>query len=157
MARKFNKVITTPEQMALHAECNRIWEERKKVEKQKDEHFLIYCRMEGKYSCGTVSGYAEQGYRGYDYKYATAELKAKEYAERQAYYAENVRPLADKADELLHQYGAAEEALCIALWGFGRELYHYKQNLKRAEKELEEQIATVEYWKNKIAELEKKA
>ena len=158
MAKKFNKTITTPEQIALHAECNRIWEERKAVEKQEKENFLTYCQMEGKYSLGTVADpYAGQGFRGYDYRYPSEEVKAKEFAERQAYYATNVRPLTEKSSELLRQYNAVEEALCIALWGFGIELYHCKQSLKRAEKELAGQIANVEYWKNKIAELEKKA
>ena len=158
MARKFNKTITTPEQMALHAECNRIWEERKAVEKKEHENFITYCRMEGKYAIGTVADpYAGQGMRGYDYKYPSDEMRAKEVAERQAYYAEHIRPLTEKSSELLRQYDAVEEKLCIALWGFGRELYHSKQSLKRAEKELAEQMATVEYWKNKIAELEKKA
>ena len=158
MAKKFNKTITTPEQMALHAECNRIWEEYDVVEKQKNENFRTYCRMEGMYALGTVADpYAGQGFRGYDYKYLSDEIRAKELAERQAYYVANVEPLTEKASELLKQYYATEEKLCIALWGFGKELYHCKQSLKQAEKELAKQMATVEYWKNKIAELEKKA
>lgn len=158
MAKKFRKTITTQEQMALYAECERILEEYSVVDQQKNEHFRIYFKMEGKYAIGTVADpYAGQGCRGYDYRYPSDEARAKEVAERQAYYDANIQPLTERAKELLQQYDAAEEALCVALWGFGRELYGLKQNLKRAEKELAEQIATVEYWKKKIEEFEKGA
>ncbi len=158
MAKKFNKTITAPEQLKLYNECNRLWDEYQQAKKQESENFRIYCGMEGKYSIDTVADpYAGQGFRGYDYKYPNPEALAKERAERDTYYKENVKPWDERKKELLKKYDEAEEALCVALWGCGRELYHYKQDLKRAEKALAEQIADVEYLKNKIAEMEKRA
>ena len=158
MAKKFGKTITTPEQLKLYNECNRLWDEYQQAKKQESENFLIYSKMEGKYAIDTVADpYAGQGFRGYDYKYPNPEALAKERAERDAYYKENVKPWDERKKKLLKKYDEAEEALCVALWGCGRELYRYKQDLKRAEKALAEQIAEVEYLKNKIAEMEKRA
>ena len=158
MAKKFGKTITTPEQLELYQECNRLWDEYQQAEKQKSENFLIYCQMEGKYAIDTVEdSYAGQGFRGYDYKYPNPEALAKERAERDTYYKENVKPWDERKKELLKKYDEAEEALCVALWGCGRELYRYKQDLKEAEKNVAEWTAEVERLKNKIAEMEKRA
>ena len=157
MAKKFDKTITTPEQMELYRECNRLWEEYQQAEKQKSENFHTYCEMEGKYAIDTVANpHAGQGFRGYDYKYPNTETLAKERAERATYYKKNVKPWYERKEELLKRYDEAEEALCVALWGCGRELYRYKQRLEEAEKALAEQVAEVEYLKNKIAEMEKR-
>lgn len=156
--KKFGKTITTPEQLKLYNECNRLWDEYQQAKKQESENFLIYSKMEGKYAIDTVADpYAGQGFRGYDYKYPNPEALAKERAKRDTYYKENVKPWDERKKELLKKYDEAEEALCVALWGCGRELYRYKQRLEEAEKALAEQIAEVEYLKNKIAEMEKRA
>lgn len=158
MAKKFGKTITTPEQLKLYNECNRLWDEYQQAKKQESENFLIYSKMEGKYAIDTVADpYAGQGFRGYDYKYPNPEALAKERAERDTYYKENVKPWDERKKELLKKYDEAEEALCVALWDCGRELYRYKQELKKAEKALAEQITEVEYLKNKIAEIAKRA
>ena len=158
MAKKFGKTITTPEQLKLYNECNRLWDEYQQAKKQESENFLIYSKMEGKHAIDTVANpYAGQGFRGYDYQYPSPEALAKERAERDTYYKENVKPWDECKKELLKKYDEAEEALCVALWGFGREVYRYKQRLEEAEEALAEQIAEVEYLKNKIAEMEKRA
>ena len=108
MAKKFGKTITTPEQLELYQECNRLWDEYQQAEKQKSENFLIYCQMEGKYAIDTVEdSYAGQGFRGYDYKYPNPEALAKERAERDTYYKENVKPWDERKKELLKKYDEA--------------------------------------------------
>ena len=156
MAKQFNKTITTVEQKALYAECERIKKERNEIELKLKENWKVYWQMEGKYAVGTMSDpYVGQGMRGYVYQYPNEEVKNREKAEREAYCEEYICPLKDKSTELYERLGATLEALCVALWGYGREIYGYKQNLKNAEKELAEQMAYVEELKNKIAELEK--
>jgi hypothetical protein len=159
MARKitrFNKVIDTPEALAIYNEQRAYINEAKALEKQKDEHFRTYLDMEGKYSVGTVRDpYSEQGFRGYDYSYPNREAKAKEDAERKAYYAEYITPLIEQIHELNIKVQTLEENLCVALWGFGQEHYHIKRNLEKAEKELAEHIAYVEELRKQLEKLEK--
>jgi hypothetical protein len=154
--RRFDKVIDTPEALAIYNEQRAYSDEIKRLEVQKKEHFRIYCDMEGKYSLGTISDpYAGQGFRGYDYKYPSQEVKAKECAEREAYYTEHITPLNERIHELNTKVWALEETLCIALWGFGQEHYRIKHNLENAEKELAEQIAYVEKLREQLKNLEK--
>ena len=153
--RRFNKVIDTPEALTIYNEQQAYFNEAKHLEEQQTKHFRIYCDMEGKYSLGIVSDpYAGQGFRGYDYKYPSQEVKAKECAEREAYYAEHITPLDKQIHELNTKAWALEEALCIALWGFGQEHYRIKCNLEDAEKELAEQIAYVEKLRKQLEKLE---
>jgi hypothetical protein len=162
MARKikeFGKVINdNPVAMEIYTKQRELLDQAADLEKQEDEHFLVYVKMEGMYSLGTVADpYAGQGFRGYDYKYPSQEIKAREQAERDAYYAANVKPLRQKIDELKKQAWALEEPLCIAIWGFGREEYNLRDRLERAEKELAEQIAYVERLKKELEEFKKSA
>ena len=104
MARKikeFGKVINdNPQAMEIYTKQRELFDQAEKLEKQRHENFLVYVRMEGKYSLGTVADpWAGQGMRGYDYKYPSPEIKAKEQAERDAYYAANVEPLRQKIDD----------------------------------------------------------
>ena len=158
MARKitrFNKVIDTPEALAIYNEQQAYSNEVKRLEKQEKEHLLIYCNMEGKYSLGTIPDpYAGQGFRGYDYKYPSQEVKAKEWAEREAYYTEHISPLKEQIHELNTKIWELEEALCVALWGFGQKHYRIKRNLENAEKELAEQIAYIEELRKQLEKLE---
>ena len=158
MARKitrFNKVIETPEALAIYNEQRTYLDEIKVLEKQKDEHFRTYWDMEGKYSVGTVCDpYAGQGFRGYDYSYPNKEAKAKEDAERGAYYAEYITPLIERIHELNTKVQTLEENLCVALWGFGQKYYYIKRNLEKAEKELAEHIAYVEKLRKQLEVLE---
>lgn len=153
--KKFGKVINTPEALAIYNEQQTHYAEVKQLEEQKKEHIRIYYGMEGKYALGTVADpYAGQGFRGYDYKYLSPEIKEKECAERQAYYAEHIAPLNEQINALNEKAQALEEALCVALWGFGLNHYRIKHNLELAEKELAEKMAYVEALRKELAELE---
>lgn len=153
--KKFGKVINTPEALAIYNEQQTYFEEIKQLEETKREYLHIYYDMEGKYAFGTVADpYAGQGGRGYDYKYLRQEDKEKEWAERQAYYTEYIAPLHKRIDTLNKKALALEEALCVALWGFGTSHYHIKRDLETAEKKLAEQIVYVEKLRKKLAELE---
>jgi hypothetical protein len=154
--KKFGKVINdNPVAMEIYTKQRELLDQAADLEKQKDEHFLVYVKMEGMYSIGTVADpYAGQGFRGYDYKYPSQEIRAKEQAERNAYYEEHLAPLRERIGELQKEAWALEEPLCIAVWGFGQEHYRIKHNLEAAEKELAQQIAYVERLKKELAEIE---
>jgi uncharacterized protein (DUF1778 family) len=158
MARKikqFGKVINdNPVAMEIYTKQRELLDQAADLEKQEDEHFLIYVKMEGMYSLGTVPDpWAGQGMRGYDYKYPSQEIRAKERAERDAYYAANVKPLRQKIDELKKQAWALEEPLCVAVCGYGTEEHRVRTRLAEAEKELAQQIAYIERLKNELAEI----
>ena len=154
--KKFGKVINdNPVAMEIYTKQRELFDQVAELEKQKKEHFLVYVKMEGMYSLGTVADpWAGQGMRGYDYKYPTQEIRAKEQAERDAYYAANVEPLRQKMDELNKQAWALEEPLCIAIWGFGEKEYNLRDRLARAEKELAELIDYVERLRKELEEIE---
>lgn len=155
--KKFGKAINDNSvAMEIYTKQRELFNQVAELEKQEKENFLVYVKMEGMYSIGTVSDSwgAGHGYRGYDYKYPSQEIKAKEQAERNAYYAEHLAPLRERICELQKEAWALEEPLCIAVWGFGQEHYRIKHNLEEAEKELAQQIAYVERLKKELAEIE---
>jgi hypothetical protein len=154
--KKFGKVINdNPVAMEIYTKQRELFDQVAELETQKKENFLVYVQMEGMYSTGTVADpWAGQGFRGYDYKYPTQEIKAREEAERDAYYAVNVMPLRQKIDELNKQAWALEEPLCVAICGYGVEEHRLRTRLAEAEKELAQQIAYVERLKNELAEIE---
>lgn len=154
--KKFGKVINdNPVAMEIYTKQKGLYDQVTELKKQEDEHFRTYVKMEGMYSLGTVADpYAGQGFRGYDYKYPSQEVKAKEYAEREAYRAEHLVPLRERINTLEHEAWALDEPLCIAVCGYGTEEYRLRNNLAVAEKELAQQIAYVERLKKELAEIE---
>ena len=154
--KKFGKVINDNlVAMEIYTKQRELLDQVAELEKQEKEHFLVYVKMEGMYSLGTVADpWAGQGMRGYDYKYPSQEIRAKECAERDAYYAANVEPLRQKIDELSKQAWALDEPLCVAVWGYGEEEYRVRARLAEAEKELAQQAAYVERLKKELAEIE---
>jgi hypothetical protein len=154
--KKFGKVINdNPVAMEIYTQQQELLDQVAELKKQEDEHFLVYVKMEGKYSLGTVAdSWADQGMRGYDYKYPSQEIKAKEQAERDAYYAANIMPLRDKINELSEQAWALDEPLCVAVWGYGTEEYRVRARLTGAEDELAYQIAYIERLKKELAEIQ---
>ena len=154
--KKFGKVINdNPVAMEIYTKQRELFDKVAELEKQEKENFLVYVKMEGMYSTGTVADpWAGQGFRGYDYKYPSQEIKAKEQAERNAYYSANVMPLRQKIDELNKQAWALDEPLCIAVCGYGVEEHRVRTRLAEAEKELAQQIAYVERLKKELAEIE---
>ena len=154
--KKFGKVINDNlVAMEIYTKQRELLDQVAELEKQEKEHFLVYVKMEGMYSLGTVADpWAGQGMRGYDYKYPSQEIRAKECAERDAYYAANVEPLRQKIDELSKQAWALDEPLCVAVWGYGEEEYRVRTRLAEAEKELAQQAAYVERLKKELAEIE---
>ena len=83
-------------------------------------------------------------------------MKAKEDAERHAYYVKHIEPLREQVAALDKRIGELDEALCVALWGFGREYFGIYRNLTVAKKELAKQIAYVEKLQKELKELENK-
>jgi hypothetical protein len=154
--KKFGKVINdNPVAMEIYTQQRELLDKVAELKKQEDEHFLVYVEMEGKYSIGTVADpWAGQGFRGYDYKYPSQEIKAKEQAERDAYYAANIMPLRDKINELSEQAWALDEPLCVAVWGYGTEEHRVRARLTGAEDELAYQIAYIERLKKELAEIQ---
>lgn len=129
MAKMFGKKITTAEQVKLYNEYKVVSERRKQLVDEKYEKMMSYAYGEGRYSTGK---------------------------EEKLYYKENVEYLDKELDEINSKMWAAEKALCVALWGYGPEVYRQKQELKTAEKELKEQMAYVERLRRELAELEEK-
>jgi hypothetical protein len=156
--KKFDKIINdNPVAMEIYTEQRELFDQVAELEKQKKENFLVYVKMEGMYSIGTVADpWVGQGMRGYDYKYPSQEVRAKEQAERDAYYSANVMPLRQRIDELNKQAWALDEPLCVAVCGYGTEEYRVRTRLAEAEKELAQQIAYVEQLKKELAEIEKR-
>ena len=154
--KKFGKVINNnPVAMEIYTKQQELSDKVAELEKQKEENFLAYVKMEGMYSIGTVDDpFAGQGFRGYDYKYPSQEIRAKEQAEREAYYLANIMPLRQKIDELNKQAWALENPLCIAVCGYGVEEHRIRTRLAEEEKELAQQIARVERLKKELAEIE---
>lgn len=153
--KQFGKVINNnPVAMEIYTKQQELFNQVAELEKQDKENFLVYVKMEGMYSIGTVADpWVGQGFRGYDYKYPSQEIKAKEQAERDAYYEANVKPLRQKIHELSKQAWALEEPLCVAVCGYGVEEYRVRTRLEEAEKELAQQIAYVERLKKELAEI----
>ena len=150
--KKFGKIINDiPMAMEIYTKQRELFDKVAELEKQENENFLVYVKMEGMYSIGTVADpWVGQGFRGYDYKYPNQEIKAKEQAERDAYYAANVMPLRQKVDELSKQAWALDEPLCVAVCGYGVEEHRVRTRLAEAEKELAQQIAYVERLKKEL-------
>jgi hypothetical protein len=154
--KKFGKVINdNPVAMEIYTQQRELLDQVAELKKQEDEHFLVYVNMEGKYSLGTVAdSWAGQGMRGYDYTYPSQEIRAKEQAERDAYYAANIKPLRDKINELSKQAWALDEPLCVAVCGYGTEEHRVRTRLTGAEDELAYQIAYIERLKKELAEIQ---
>lgn len=151
--KKFGKVINdNPQAMALYEGQKALYAEIKKLQAEERDNVSTWAQMEGKYSIGTVSDSwgAGHGYRGYDYKYPSQEVKAKEQAERHAYHAEHIAPLTERISELQKKAWALEEPLCVAVCGYGTEEYRVRTRLAEAEKELAQQIAYVERLKKEL-------
>ena len=153
--KKFDKVIDTPEALIIYNEQESLRTNIKELEKVYDKYFRKYLDMEGQYSLGTVSDpYAGQGFRGYNYKYSSQEIKAKEDAERHAYYVKYIEPLRKQIVALNKRIGELDETLCVTLWGFGKEHFNIYHNLTVAKKELAKQIAYVKKLQKELKELE---
>lgn len=153
--KKFDKVINdNPVAMEIYTKQRELFDQVAELEKQEKENFLVYVKMEGMYSIGTVADpWVGQGFRGYDYKYPSQEIRAKEQAERDAYYAANIAPLRHQISELSKQAWALDEPLCIAVCGYGIEEHRVRTRLAEAEKELTQQTAYVEQLKKELAEI----
>ena len=156
MKKMFDKKIETPEALALYEEIEQVCKEIESLEEEKKINFKAYCNMEGMYGKKIYPWWAQgQGLRGYDYEYPSEELKLKEKAEMEEFYNQNVQPLDDKIDELHKVKKEQEEKLCVALWGFGTELYFAKKYLASAEKHLAKMLAEVESQKRYIEKCKK--
>ena len=152
----FGKSIKTEEQNKIYNKVKEIKLEIKRTEAEKEIQTEEYYRLEGKYSNGTKEDpWAGQGFRGWFYTYESEELKIKAETEREEFYQNNVKPLADKIGELYNELEEAEEQLCIALWGFGKNKYYKLENIVRAKNRIAHYKDLIEKEKKYIEELEK--
>ena len=154
--KMFNKKIETPEALALYEEIQQVSKERENLEEEKKNNFKKYYNMEGKYGKKIFPWWAQgNGLRGYDYEYPSEEIHLKEKAEMEEFYNQHIKPLTDKINELCEVEKEQEEKLCVALWGFGTELYFAKRSLASAEKHLAKMLAEVESQKRYIEKCKK--
>ena len=153
--KKFGKVINDNSvAMAIYKEQQSYFDEIKELEKQENINFITYVKMEGMYAIGTAPDYCGgQGSRGYTYKYANQEIKAKEDAERENYKTEYITPLTKRIKELKNKADVLEDSLCIAIWGFSKEEYSLRKRLASAEKKLAYQLSYVESLREELKNL----
>lgn len=156
MAKKFNKRIdNNPLALKLYTEQKELFIQVEELEEKQKDNLHTWVKMEGKYSTKMIPDfYVGHGSRGYDYEYVNLEMKAKEQAEREAYYEEYIAPLSTQIKEYQNKIFALDEAICIALWGYGREEFYLRDELAEAEKKLTHQIAHIEQLRNKLTKLQ---
>ena len=113
---EYGKVINNNSKaMEIYTKQKSLFDQMTELEKQENEHFLTYEKMEGMYALGTVADpWAGQGFRNYDYKYPSQEMRAKEDVERQIYYTTHIKPLNQKIGELREQISTLEEPLTMS-------------------------------------------
>lgn len=134
---------------ALHAEENRLQE----VE---DNLFKEYYALEGKYAIGTVPDtFAGQGFRGYDYRYASQEDKIQERREREAVRAK-AWEAKTKKEEIWQQAWDLEKQMCVLMYGYTDEEYKARKWVKEAEEDVARALERLEECKKELEEIQKR-
>lgn len=154
MKQFLNKKLTTPEEIAFGKRYEEIKNNLKAINEKLDENYRVYWKMEGKYAIGTTPDpWATMGQRGFDYKYANAEDKAKENAEREAYYNNCIAPLKTKCEELEKELRKLDNDFCILLYGYDLQHYNNIKEIARIEKIIAELEAELVEDKKYLAKL----
>lgn len=149
----YGKEITTAEQQNLYDRYEYVEKTIKELEKEKIANFNIYDKIRGKYATKENSEYLGMGHWSVSYDYPNEEAKEREDIERETYYAEKVAPFYDKIKKLREEKDTLAKKICIALHGYGTEVYYAKDALREAERELARAIEVVDYHKQRVAKL----
>jgi hypothetical protein len=156
MTKMFNKEIKTPEQIQLYEAINANKREATSVEKLIRQSFKEYSDIEGKYANGKQDDpYTDGHFRSWFYTYAEESDKQKEREEQELYYKNIIDPLKAKLCFLTKEREELENKLCIALWGYGKEIYAKYQQLKADRKKLASLLEQVAFLEERISITEK--
>jgi hypothetical protein len=152
MAKAYKREITTPEQKAIYDALKAKRAEAEQARKELDDHYRVYHRIEGKYSIGTKPDeWAGQGCRGFFYEYNSPADRRREIDEEEKYYDTYIKPLKEKVSSLTEECIELDEALCVALWGFGSRKYYLIQQKAEFEKEIKRYQALIEEIDEKLS------
>lgn len=152
----YGKYPTTAEEQALAQQIESLRAEAKRLQEVEDNLFKEYFAMEGKYAIGTCPDtFAGQGFRGYDYRYASQEDKIRELREREVVRVKawEVRAETDKTRQ---QVWDLEKEMCVLMHGYTEEEYRARERVKKAEKDVAEALEWLEEYKKELEEIQKR-
>lgn len=154
----YGKYPTTTEEKTLAYRIESMLEEARKLGEVADNLFKEYYAMEGKYALGKVhdpNGPC-QGFRGYDYKYASREDKLKEMWERDAVRAKAWEAKTGQ-DTLNKRAWDLEKEMCVLMYGYTAEEYRARERVKKAERDVARALEWLEIYKKELKEIQEKA
>jgi hypothetical protein len=152
----YGKYPTTAEEQALAQQIASIHAEANRLQEVEDGLFKEYFSLEGKYAIGTVpDNFAGQGFRGYDYKYASQEDKLQEIREREAVRAKALEVRTEK-DEVRQRAWDLEKEMCVLMHGYTEEEYRARERVKKAEKDVARALEWLEEYKKELEEIQKR-
>lgn len=152
----YGKYPTTAEEKALAQQIESLHEEANQLQEVEDNLFKEYHALEGKYAIGTCSdSFGGQGFRGYDYRYASQEDKIKELREREAVRAKAWEVMTQK-DETRQQAWDLEKEMCFLMYGYTEEEYRARKWVKEAEEDVARALKRLEEYKKELEEIQKR-
>jgi hypothetical protein len=152
----YGKYPTTAEEKALAQQIESIHEEADRLQEVEDNLFKEYFSLEGKYAIGTVpDSFAGQGFRGYDYKYASQEDKLQEIREREVVRAKAWEVRTEK-DEVRQRAWDLEKEMCVLMHGYTEEEYKARKWVKEAEEDVARALERLEECKKELEEIQKR-
>ena len=153
----YGKYPTTVEEKALARQIESLREEANQLQKVEDNFFKEYFALEGKYAIGTVSDpFYGQGFRGYDYKYASEEDKNQELREREVFRTK-AWEVRTKKDEIRRQAWDLEKEMCFLMYGYTAEEYKAREWVKKAEEDVVRALERLEECKKELKKIQEKA
>jgi hypothetical protein len=157
MKRKYyGKYPTTAEEKALAQQIEALHAEESRLQEVEDNLFKEYYALEGKYAIGTVpDAFAGQGFRGYDYRYASQEDKIQELREREAVRAK-AWEVKTKKEEVWRQAWDLEKQMCVLMYGYSEEEYKARKWVKEAEEDVARALERLEECKKELEEIQKR-
>lgn len=152
----YGKYPTTAEEKALAQQIEALHAEESRLQEVEDNLFKEYFSLEGKYAIGTVpDNFAGQGFRGYDYRYASQEDKIQELREREAVRAK-AWEAKTKKEEVWRQAWDLEKEMCVLMYGYSEEEYKARKWVKEAEEDVARALERLEECKKELEEIQKR-
>ena len=157
MKRKYyGKYTTAAEEKALAQQIESIHDEADRLQEVEDNLFKEYHALEGKYAIGTCpDSFGGQGFRGYDYRYASQEDKVRELREREVVRAK-AWEVRTKKDEVRQQAWDLEKEMCVLMHGYTAEEYRAREHVKKAEKDVARALEWLEIYKKELKEIQER-
>ena len=122
--KRFNKTVTK-EAMPIVLQIEVLKKEVEELKEKSRHNVYTWYDMRGRYGKKVSDNYFDFRTCGYTVVYETEEDKAKEDAERQEYYENNVSKLNARIKEIkTKDIPTLENELCLMLWGFGVKEYN---------------------------------